>query len=304
MTAGQSKKVLVTGVNGQLGRELLRSPYAKNYQIEALSKGELNITDRDLVFSHIAELRPNVIINTAAYTAVDQAESEKDKAFAVNAYGAGNIAEAAAVVSARLVHVSTDYVFDGRKNRPYEAIDLPAPLNVYGHSKWEGEKQVLEAAPELAMIIRTSWMYSVFGTNFVKTILRLIAEREEIAVVSDQVGTPTWAKGLADVIWRSVSGKKFSGIYHWRDEGVASWYDFAVAVMEEAHSVGLVDRKVKIRPVTTEEYPVAAVRPCYNVLRKDRSIGGGALVDLHWRASLRKMLDDYRDQRAYASPRP
>lgn len=287
--------ILLTGANGQLGRELLQNSQAKDCQMQALAREDLDITNRDHVVSLVNKYCPDVVINTAAYTAVDRAESERDKAFAVNAQGAGYVAEAANSVGARLIHISTDYVFNGKKNGPYRASDTPAPLNVYGHSKWEGEKIVLRIAAD-AMIIRTSWLYSIYGANFVKTILRLASEKEEISVVSDQIATPTWAKGLADVIWNYVTGTNVSGIHHWRDEGVASWYDFAVAIVEEAQLIGLVDHNVTIRPISTKEYPLAAERPFCSILHKDTIIGNDTPKDLHWRVSLRKMLNDYRER--------
>jgi dTDP-4-dehydrorhamnose reductase len=294
MKTGNADRILITGANGQLGRELLRNKPGAIGQVQAFSREDLDITRRDQCVSRVNEIHPDLIINTAAYTAVDRAEDEKDKAFAVNAAGAGYVAEAAAKIGARIIHISTDYVFDGGRGRPYAPDDKPNPLNIYGDSKWQGEQQVLEAAPGMATIVRTSWLYSVFGNNFIKTMLGLMNEKDEISVVADQVGTPTWASGLARTIWNYAAADGVHGIFHWRDDGVASWYDFAVAILEEARSIGLINREVAIRPVTTDEYPLAARRPFYSVLAKDRSIGGKNLPNRHWRASLREMLDDYK----------
>ncbi len=253
-------KILITGANGQLGWELQRTG-PDGWEILALNRAELDITDSAAVASAFQKHQPDLVINTAAYTAVDKAESEKDKAYNVNATGAANIARAAEDFQARLIHISTDFVFDGTKSRPYLPGDKPNPINVYGSSKLQGEQAVLNETKDKALILRTGWVYSSHGSNFVKTMLKLLAERDEIRVVADQVGTPTWAGDLAKAIYQFATIPDAHGIYHWTDAGDASWYDFAVAIQEEAHELGLLHHLIPIIPIRTEDYPTAAKRP-------------------------------------------
>lgn len=281
-------RVLITGCQGQLGWELRRSAPA-GVEVIALGRGELDIGDAVAVERLIGELRPRAIVNAAAYTAVDRAESEPGLAYAVNAEGPGYLARAARDVTAHLVHISTDFIFDGNAGRPYAPDAAPAPLGVYGASKLEGERRVREQLGERALILRTAWVYSAHGANFVKTILRLLRERDELRVVADQIGSPTWAKGLATAVWRALE-REVGGTHHWTDAGTASWYDFAVAIAEEARALGLVDRDVPIRPIRTEDYPTPAVRPAYSVLDKTATWAALELPVLHWREGLRGML--------------
>lgn len=281
-------KVLITGANGQVGRELQRTaPPA--YEVTAMNRGDLDITDSAAVTAAMNRIRPQWVINAAAYTAVDRAEQEREAAFAVNAHGAGNVARAAAQSGARMVQISTDFVFDGTKSRPYLPEDTPNPINVYGASKLEGERQVAEFSDGEALILRTAWVYSVYGNNFVKTVLRLLKERDQIEIVVDQVGSPTWARGLAHTIWRAIE-KGLSGIHHWTDSGVASWYDFAAAIEEEARILGLSGGKVTVSPICTEDYPTLARRPPYSVLAKKKTCAALDSLCPHWRSSLRNML--------------
>ncbi|MEW6593516.1 MAG: dTDP-4-dehydrorhamnose reductase [Thermodesulfobacteriota bacterium] len=285
-------KVLLTGAAGQLGWEMQRI-VPQGVTLLALDSAGLDITDAAAVAALVAEERPQVIVNAAAYTAVDTAESEPERARLVNTRGAVNLAEAARVHDAFLVQLSTDFVFDGKSSGPYDPTDLPAPLGVYGASKLAGEQAVRERLGDRCAIVRTSWLYSSHGQNFVKTMLRLMAERDEVRVVADQVGTPTWAYGLAGAVWL-IACRALPGIHHWSDAGVASWYDFAVALQEEALAVGLLDRNISIVPVTTAEYPTPARRPAYSVLDKSATwalLGGPAP---HWRVQLRRMLHGYR----------
>ena len=283
-------KVMIAGGNGQLGWELQRTaPQA--YHVIPLSHQDLDITDMDAVMSVVEDARPEVFINAAAYTAVDRAERERELAYAVNANGAANIAKATASLGAKLIHISTDFVFDGKKSSPYLPEDTPNPLSVYGASKLEGERRISELGKDQALIIRAAWVYSSHGSNFVKTILRLLKERDKLSVVSDQVGTPTWAKGLAQAIWRSIE-RGLSGIYHWTDAGVASWYDFAIAIQEEALAVGFLDKAIPVSPIRTEDYPTTAKRPAYSVLEKTRTWSALEQTALHWRGALRSMLQE------------
>ena len=242
----------------------------------------------------LADLRPSVVINAAAYTAVDRAESEQAAAFAVNADGPGHLARACAGLGARLIHVSTDFVFSGNACHPYQPADPTGPVSVYGESKLAGEQQVREALGEQSVIVRTAWVYSRVGHNFVKTMLRLMAERDSLSVVADQVGTPTWARGLAEALWRIVDKPEIAGTLHWTDAGVASWYDFAVAIAEEAHAQGLLARPVAVKPIATADYPTPAARPAWSVLDKTASWQQLGCDGMHWREALRAMLADWK----------
>ncbi len=287
-------KIFITGASGQLGRELLNTcPItSKNSIIKALTSNELDITQRQMTIFEIDGFRPDVIINCAAYTAVDKAESEPDRALEVNAIGPENLAVAAAKINARLIHISTDFVFDGKKSFPYEPQDSTNPLSIYGQTKLEGEKIVLKTIPERSVVIRTSWLYSAYGHNFVKTMLRLIAERPVIAVVADQIGSPTWANGLAKAVWSFVLKPELTGIYHWSDAGVASWYDLAHAILEEARLLGILNTHTEITPIKTSEYPTAAKRPSFSVLDTTSARKALGIKASHWRVELRKMLKE------------
>ncbi len=287
-------KVLVTGANGQLGRELALA-IPEGVKLVALGRQELDITDRDRVLEVVERHGPDVIVNAAAYTAVDRAEEDAERAHAVNSQGAANVAESATAVRARVIQLSTDYVFDGRKSTPYLPEDPTSPLCVYGASKAEAERRLIEVTKGEALIIRSAWLYSVHGNNFVRTMLALLRSRDEVRVVADQLGTPTWAKSLARALWSVVTKGDLKGIWHWTDAGVASWYDFAVAIQEEARAIGLVDRSIHIRPVRTEDYPTPARRPAYSVLDKTTTWSALGIAILHWREALRGMLREVRD---------
>lgn len=281
--------VLITGGNGQLGWELQRTAPA-GVSLAAFSSAALDIRELGQVETTIARVAPQVIINAAAYTAVDRAEQERELAYAVNDLGVGNLATVAARQGIRLVQVSTDFVFDGLKSRPYRPDDLPHPLGVYGASKLAGERRLAESMPATAwLLLRTAWVYSCHGHNFVKTMLRLLSERPQVGVIADQIGTPTWAHGLALAIWRSID-LGLSGIHHWTDAGAASWYDLAVAIQEEALALGLLTATIPIKPLTTEEYPLPAARPAYSVLDKSSLWQALAQPPNHWRVALRQML--------------
>ncbi len=282
-------KVMITGAGGQVGRELQRMAPA-HAQLTALDRSQLDITDGPALERTIGKLQPDLIINTAAYTAVDLAEQQPELAFAVNARGAGNVAAAAARVDARMIHISTDYIFDGRTSIPYGPDAVPAPLSVYGRSKLEGEHAVLAAAEKQALILRTSWLYATHGRNFLRTMLGLMETRDEIRVVADQVGTPTWAGSLAGAIWQLSAHSGHSGAWHWTDAGVASWYDFSVAILEEARALGMIHRPVRITPISSNEYPTAAMRPAFSVLDKRSTCTLLGTEPEHWRVTLRQAL--------------
>lgn len=279
-------KVLIAGSAGQLGRALQVSAPA-GVEILAPPEAEFDILDAAKVSSLVETTRPDLLINAAAYTAVDKAETDRDSAEAVNATAAAGLARAAASVGARFAHVSTDFIFDGLSPTPYLPDATPAPLGVYGETKLSGELQVRAAHPS-PLIVRTAWVYAAEGNNFVKTMLRLMAERDEVPVVSDQVGTPTHAAGLARAIW-ALDAAGANGVFHWTDAGVASWYDFAIAIRDEALAIGLLQRAVPVVPIRTSDYPTPAKRPSMSVLDKSSSwaITGTAV---HWRAELKVAL--------------
>lgn len=287
-------KVLITGADGQLGHEL-QATAPEAVRILACSRARLDVTRAGDVSATLRELGPQVIIHAAAFTAVDRAEEEPELAEAVNADGARNVAQAAAAASARLIHLSTDFVFDGRRGRPYPPGAEPHPLGVYGATKARGERYVREVLGNQALILRTAWVYSRHGVNFVRTMLRLLAERPDLAVVDDQIGSPTWARGLARAIWRAVERPGLRGTQHWTDAGVASWYDFAVAIQEEATAAGLLQSRCVVRAVSSDEYPTAARRPACGVLDKKTTWRALGLTAPHWRRQLRAMLLDLKE---------
>ncbi len=285
---------LVTGAGGQLGRELVfTSP--QHLECAAFDRQGLDITDAAAIGRSLDALRPRLVINAAAYTAVDRAEAEPGAADAINGRAPGLLAAACAERGVRLLHVSTDFVFDGGASSPYAPEAAAAPLGAYGRSKLAGEEAVRAALPS-ALVLRTGWVYSRHGGNFVKTMLRLMAEREELTVVADQVGTPTWARGLARALWSFAERPALAGTYHFSDAGVASWYDFAVAIGEEALALGLLPRLPRILPVPTAAYPTPAQRPAYSVLDKGATWQDLAIDGVHWRRQLRLMLHDLREQ--------
>lgn len=285
-------KVLVVGAGGQLGQELQRTS-GPDIECLPMTRAQLDIADMVAVSECLRTLAPKLVINAAAYTAVDNAEAETAAAQRGNVDGPLALAQACAQQGVRLIHISTDFVFDGTASQPYTPDAVTAPLGEYGRSKRAGELAVQGALPE-AVIVRTGWVYSSYGGNFVKTMLRLMSERDDLAVVADQVGTPTWAHGLAEAVWACAVQPNLSGIYHWSDAGVCSWYDFAVAICEESLALGLLARPVNIRPIAAIEYPTPAQRPAYSVLDKTSSWRDFALAGVHWRQQLRAMLKDYR----------
>lgn len=282
-------KAIVTGVGGQVGRALAAAAPSR-WTVRGFDRAALDITDRDAVDRMIDTERPDLVINAAAYTAVDRAESEAGLADKVNSQAVAHLADAAARVGAQLVQISTDFVFDGRAARPYP-VDAPvAPLNVYGRTKLSGEI----AAGDGALIVRTAWVHSAHGSNFVRTMLRLMRERDEVSVVHDQLGTPTHAASLARAIW-DLADARARGICHYTDCGVASWYDFAVAIQEEALAIGLLDRTIPVIPVPASMFPTAAERPRFSVLDKEATWALLARRAAHWREGLRATLRELRD---------
>lgn len=283
-------KVLITGAGGQLATELVRTA-PQGLELVVLSRADLDISQADSVQSVLAQHQADAIINAAAYTAVDKAESDVDTAYAVNEKGIQYLAQYASP-SCYLLHISTDFVFDGEACRPYLVSTVPSPNSVYGASKLAGEKQLLSLKPENSAIIRTSWVYSTHGHNFVKSMLRFIAEREALNIVVDQVGTPTWAKGLATVCWAALE-EKLSGLYHWSDAGVASWYDFAEAIKAQGLEHGLIEDAATLKAIPTSAYPLPAQRPAYSVLDKSALLEAlPSIENTHWQEQLSLMFKE------------
>ena len=285
-------RVCLFGAAGQLGRELQRSCPA-DVALQAVTRDTADLSQATQIRDALEQRQPTIIINAGAYTAVDRAESEPELAYAVNAEAPRIIAEWARARGARLLQVSTDFVFDGAQGRPYQPADKPAPLGVYGASKAAGEEHIRTILGDSALILRTAWVYSEFGQNFVKTMLRLLGERERLSVVGDQIGSPTWARGLAGALWRAVALPRFSGTQHWTDAGVASWYDFAVAIQEEGLRIGLLQREIPIQMIPSSAYPTPARRPACAVLDTTQSYDALGAAP-HWRIQLQTMLADWQ----------
>ena len=246
-------RALIVGSGGQLGYELQRS-CPTGVELCSLERTQLDITDPDAVLEQVMAYAPDTIINTAAYTAVDGAETKPDLAVAINAEGPGHLARAAVSAGAQLLHVSTDFVFDGAAERPYRPRDETRPLGVYGHSKLAGECRVREIMPH-SLVVRTSWLYSAHGANFVKTMLKLMQERDHLRVVNDQLGAPTWASGLAGALWGLAAADAIHGVYHWSDAGQCSWYEFACKIFK----IRGID--IEVEGVPAETYPSPVKRP-------------------------------------------
>lgn len=292
-------RVLITGARGQLGWELERTapeggPNSINLIAADANGSRLDITDSAAVEHYVRRQTPDLIINSAAYTAVDAAERNEALAFSVNGAGAANLAKAAKTAGCRIIHMSTDFVFDGQNESPYSPDDEPNPVGVYGCSKLAGEQAVLESGAD-AVVIRTSWLYSVHGGNFVKTMLRLMGEKDEIKVVDDQRGSPTWGRGLADAIWRVAVKPEIQGVLHWCDAGVISWFEFAQGIQQEALALGLLDRAARLSAVSTAEYPTAARRPAYSALDASGATAALGLVQRPWRDGLHDMLVELKN---------
>ena len=280
-----SKKILVTGANGQLGSELRVLSVNSNHEFLFTDVAELDITNREAVDNYVSEHGTDIIVNCAAYTNVDKAEDDTEMADSINHLAVKNLAEVSAKYKLILIHISTDYVFDGSKNTPYLETDATAPLGVYGHTKLDGEKAVTDSGCDY-LIIRTSWLYSSFGNNFVKTIRRLTAEKDSLKVVFDQVGTPTYAADLASAILEIIETGKYksnSGIYHFSNEGVCSWYDFAIEIRNLSGNL------CDIQPCHSDEFPSKVKRPNFSVLDKTKIKETFGLKIPYWKDSLIKI---------------
>ncbi|TDB55446.1 dTDP-4-dehydrorhamnose reductase [Bacillus sp. CBEL-1] len=273
-----SQKVLITGANGQLGKELVELFNNEGFEVYRFGRDEMDITNQSQVKEIIHRVQPDIVIHSAAHTKVDLAESEPEKAFAINAYGTRNVAVAAEQIKAKLVYVSTDYVFDGTGTEPYDEFSPTSPLGVYGKSKLAGEQFVRDLHSQF-FIVRTSWVYGKHGANFVKTMLKLGSEKKELSVVADQVGCPTYTLDLATTILELVSTEKY-GVYHVSNSGQCSWYEFAKAIFDEA---GI---EVQVNPCTTEEFPRPAERPAYSVFKHQSLAINNITIPRQWRDGL------------------
>lgn len=285
-------RVLVLGGGGQVASAVVAAAPAR-HEVAARTRAELDIADERAVARALTQSGAQWIVNGAAYTAVDLAEDQPAQAIAVNDTAVGVLAAAASDAGCRLLHLSTDFVFDGKANRAYLPADQAHPLSVYGVSKLGGERHVLQGAGA-GIVLRTAWVYAAAGRNFVLTMLRLMREKEQVSVVCDQIGTPTWAAGIATAIWGLLEADAPGGIYHWTDLGVASWYDFAVAIQDEALARGLLRRAVPIVPIKSAAYPTRARRPAFSVLDSESTRALTRVPARHWRHNLRTMLDDLR----------
>jgi dTDP-4-dehydrorhamnose reductase len=283
-------KVLVLG-GGQIAKAIAAGAPAR-HEVAMRTHAELDIVDEAALTTARAKFKADWIVNAAAYTAVDLAEDEAAKAIAVNDTAVASLVRTAATARSKLLHLSTDFVFDGGSKRAYLPSDPTNPLSVYGVSKLGGERHVV--AGGAGIVLRTSWVYAAEGKNFVLTMLRLMREKNQINVVCDQIGAPTWATSAAAAIWGLVDAGATPGIYHWTDLGVASWYDFAVAIQDEALVRGLLPRAIPILPIYTSEYRTKAQRPAFSVLDSASTRSLLKLPATHWRHNLRMMLDELR----------
>ncbi|AKV70886.1 MULTISPECIES: dTDP-4-dehydrorhamnose reductase [Microcystis] len=285
------KKVLLIGAKGQVGQEL-QVTLPQLGEVISIGREELDLTNSEKISQLIREIHPDYLVNAAAYTAVDKAETEPDLAYSINAIAPKIMAESAEKIQAKFLHISTDYVFDGRKNTPYLETDLTNPLGVYGQSKLRGEEEI-KTVNSQAIILRTAWVYGSYGkSNFVKTMLRLGKEREELKVVVDQVGSPTWSKDIATAITHLlINVDNPAGIYNFTNSGVASWFDLTKAIFEEAKISGIPLKIQRVIPITTAEYPTPAVRPAYSVLSGQKISQQLGYIPPYWRDSLKAMLN-------------
>jgi len=281
--------IWIIGCNGMLGREVAEL-FQKNKIPFIGTDIECDITDISALAEFAKDKNIKWIINCSAYTNVDKSEEEEPKAYSINAAGAGNIAKTASAAGAKLIHMSTDYVFNGQGNSPYKESDVKQPLGAYGRTKAAGEDLVAENAAN-HFIIRTAWLYGKHGNNFVHTMLRLFAEKDSLNVVCDQRGTPTWAGTLASLIMKIIeSDSDKYGIYHCTDEGETTWFDFASAILNEAFDAGLIKRIIPINPVTSSEYPTKTERPKYSVLSKDKIKTEFSFIPENWETVLKNYI--------------
>jgi dTDP-4-dehydrorhamnose reductase len=301
-------KVLILG-GGQVAGAVAATRTG-GHEVVARARAALDIVDGAAVARALEEIRPDWVVNAAAYTAVDLAEEQRAQAFAVNDTAVAGLVHAAAHVGCRLLHLSTDFVFDGTSSRAYLPGDATHPLSVYGASKLAGERHVMAPGAQggaagaaaggaadggaRGIVLRTSWVYAAAGKNFVLTMLRLMREKRELTVVCDQIGAPTWAMSIGRAIWGLIEAHAPPGIHHWTDLGVASWYDFAVAIQDEALALGLLAKAIPIAPISSAQYPARAKRPAFSLLDTAATRAAIQAPADHWRHNLRTMLRELR----------
>ncbi|MEQ8953451.1 MAG: dTDP-4-dehydrorhamnose reductase [Gammaproteobacteria bacterium] len=300
------ESAVVTGAGGQLGLTLqlawAGSPAAEKFDLHPFPRAELDCTERPAIDRALAGLNCRVLINAAAYTRVDQAEQEAEAAHGGNESAVRNLGSWCAENNCRLIHISTDFVFDGKQSVPYSETDATNPLGVYGRSKLAGEQALSEVETLDAVILRTSWLYSSYGNNFVKTMLRLMAEKDKLQVVIDQVGSPTSTHSLVKVIMALIHNPSASGIYHWCDGAEISWYDFALAIQRIAIARGLLQHKIPIHPIPTKAYPTAAKRPEYSVLDRAKALDDLNVVSGSWQEELGRVLAEIESAQPDTGP--
>ena len=288
--------ILLTGCLGQLGSTIQlhwgASQLSASHELLAVDIDQLDLTDAEDVSAYLNQLKPAVIINAAAYTNVDGAEADEDRAYAVNAEAVSSLVSWCAANPCRLMQVSTDFVFDGSQREPYKPDASPAPLSVYGASKLAGEKDILARLPQAGIIVRTSWLYSEFGGNFVKTMLRIMEGKPALKVVSDQIGSPTSAHTLTQFLFELIQSETSSGMYHWTDGGEMSWFDFAKEIYAQGKLAGLLANDVRISPIPSAEYPTPAMRPCYSVLDRSGSLALAGFEPQSWRSALQHVVSN------------
>jgi len=288
-----SRLIVVIGADGQLGRTLAQSwpdSAIPQYQLKVLSRLDLDIGDAQMTEQVLSALQPSIVVNAAAYTQVDKAESDKASADLINGEALKSISAWVAGNDAKLIHISTDFVFDGQSNIPYGPNDATKPLGVYGSSKLVGEQHILASAEENSAIVRTSWLYSEFGNNFVKTMISLMSKKDRLSVVSDQIGSPTSTHGLADLIFAMIRKQDYQGIYHWSDGASISWFEFAQEIQRQALAEGLLSVSIPITPISTREWPTPARRPAYSVLERGRALEEFDCTRVDWKAQLRLVV--------------
>lgn len=283
-------KVVLLGAGGQLGHSV-QELKPEGIELIGFRSTELDITNEAQLIEKLDASQPDVIINAAAYTQVDKAEEEPELAFQVNALGPQLISQWVAKNDSRLIHISTDFVFDGKKNTPYVETDQPNPLNVYGKSKLEGEKNILALIPGQSVIVRTSWLYSNHGHNFLNTMLRLFEEKDSLNIVDDQIGSPTTTTALAEVLWKVVGRDEISGLYHWSCDGAVTWFKFAETIKYEAFSFGALSNASELNAISSGQYSTLLIRPKYSVLDSawlEKRLG---INKIQWRDKLRFELN-------------
>jgi dTDP-4-dehydrorhamnose reductase len=293
------RKLVLIGSNGMLASAIRRLVSEERYELSPFDLPEFDLSDPELVRRVLAGVGPDIILNCAAYTDVDGCEAREEFATKVNGFGPGHLARTARELGATLVHLSTDYVFDGTKGSPYVEDDPPNPQSAYGRSKLLGERQILESGLDRFYIVRTSWLYGPNGKNFVETIARLAREREELRIVADQTGSPTHTADLAQALYTlldfedgSTSRRPAYGLYHFSNEGACTWFDFACAIVERLRRAGQPVRVQRVLPIGTEEYPLPAKRPAYSVLSKDKYREATGTTVPGWEESLGRYFED------------